>query len=186
MSLFPRAISWPIATSGQGEWRWQDPPRWNGASCAPISCARWRGRRDRDPAGRLAGAARAASAGRGGQHAGRNGRRPRRAQDRRTRSAGGGAAGALDRPVRASHELRRHRHAGFSRVRGGGRGRVPLGAAPRLQAHRSAERAWRQRERAAHHHRRTDAEARRADRAVHLLVRGRGGDRQRSWRRRAH
>ncbi len=42
---------------------------------------------------------------------------------------------------------------------------------------RAAERARRQRERAAHDHRRTDAEVGRADRAVHLLVRGRGGDR---------
>ena len=57
----------------------------------------------------VAGAARTASAGRGGQHAGRNGRGPRRAQDRRAGPAGGGAAGAVDRTVRASHELRRHR-----------------------------------------------------------------------------
>ena len=82
-SLFPRAVSWPIATPGQGEWRWRDR-RGGVAQAAGRPVARdGAGRRDRDPAGRLAGAARAASAGRGGLHAGRNGRCPRRAQDRR-------------------------------------------------------------------------------------------------------
>ena len=119
-------------------------------------------------------------------HAGRNGRCPRRAQGRRTRRPGGGAAGAVDRTVGASHELRRNDHAGLSGVQRGGGGRLPLGAAPRVQADRAAERAWRERERVAHHHRRADAEARRADRAVHLLVRRGGGDRQRFWRHKPH
>ena len=89
-----------------------------------------------------------------------------------------GAAGAVDRAVGTSHELRRHRHPGQRRLRRAGRGRGAVGPAPRLPPDRAAERAWRQRKRAAHHHRRPDPETRRADRAVHLLVCRCRGDRQ--------
>ena len=103
-------------------------------------------------------------------------RTARKAVAERGRRAG--AAGAMDRAIGTSHELRRHRHVGFRGVQRTGRGRGAFGAAARISADRSVECAWRQRERAAHHHRRTDTETRRADRAVHLLVRRGGGDRE--------
>ncbi len=153
-SLFSRAVSWPIATPGLGDWRWRDTAE-----------VEWRKLR----ADQLREMARAdaivilpvASLEQHGPHL------PVEVDSmlgetvavRAARKIAERGQQAVVLPVLWTGLSEHHMsfggtdHAGLSRIRSGGGGRLPLGAAAWLQADRAAERAWRQRERAAHHHR---------------------------------
>jgi Creatinine amidohydrolase len=74
--------------------------------------------------------------------------------------------------------LRRHNHSGQRDLHRRRRRRGEIRTTPRVQTHRAAERAWRQRQCPPPPRRRPDAEAGRADRAVQLPVRRHRRDRQ--------